>query len=443
VLLISIDTLRADHLGCYGYGPDTSPRLDALAAEGVLFESHISSSSWTLPAHTSLFTSVPDSVHGCVEATNTALAPEFTTLAERFRDSGYRTAGFYAGPYLHPAFGVAQGFETYKGCAPGLGDLDQDDAEQWAMDPDVMRRSHHGVTNGAVYRSAHEWLEQARDEPFLCFVHLWDPHFDFVPPEPYDTMFDPGYEGDINGIDFFFNQKILRGEISERDREHILALYDGEIRWTDKHLGMLLDDLEAWGLEQDTIVVVTSDHGTEFWDHDAIGHRTTLYDELIHVPLVIRAPGLPRGVRVAEQTRAIDVAPTLYQLAGIAGNREAMGASLVPLAHGEGEGRVALSELYSVGRQLRTVRSPEAKLMEDLASGSRFWFDLAADPGERSARGELGARGEALWEQRAVILREVGEGLARRPGDPRSTSLPRGVLDSLSSNGYLGGEDGD
>ena len=441
VLLVSIDTLRADHLGCYGYPRNTSPRLDALARDGVLFESHISSSSWTLPAHAALFTSVPDSVHGCVDVSATALAPEFTTLAERFRAAGYSTAGFYAGPYLHPAFGLAQGFETYEACAAGLGKLDGGAAAEWGADRDVMRQSHSGVTNDVVYARARAWLEEARGEPFFCFVHFWDVHFDFVPPAPYDRLFDPDYEGDVDGVGFFFNERILEGRISERDREHLIALYDGEVRWTDEHLGKLLDDLEGWGLGEATVVAVTSDHGTELWDRGSVGHRSTLFDELIHVPLVLRGPGLPSGVRVEAQTRAIDVAPTLLQLARIAPARETLGVSLVPLARGKGQGRAALSELYSVGRQLRTVRTPEAKWVDDLASGSSYWFDLRADPGELEHLQEPGERQKRLLGARARMLREVGRGLEERPGGPRATELPARVLEALESNGYLGSDE--
>ncbi|MCP3919590.1 MAG: sulfatase [bacterium] len=441
VLLISIDTLRPDHLGTYGYGRDTSPRLDALAREGVVFENHISSSSWTLPAHAALFTGVSDSVHGCVEADGTALAPEFTTVAERFRASGYATGGFYAGPYLHEAFGLGQGFETYRYTSPHTGPLAADHAASWAMDPGVMSASHTGVTNPEVYGAARQWMQAKKDEPFFCFVHFWDVHFDFVPPPPYDTMFDPDYAGDVDGRGFFFDPDIVQNRISERDKDHLRALYDGEIRWTDDHVGKLLDDLDAWGLAENTIVVVTSDHGTEFWEHGGIAHRTTLYDELIRTPLVVRYPGeVPAGGRVEAQTRIIDVGPTVLALAGVDPLPGAMGQSLMPLVRGdEVPARPALSELYSIGRALSAVRGNDTKLIHDQVQGVQVWFDLALDPGERNGQRSFRSEaGGAARERYRVMLGELGAAVARRPAAPGVPDVPVHVRDALRAAGYVG-----
>ena len=445
VLLISIDTLRADHLSCYGYARPTSPRIDVLASEGVLFESHISSSSWTLPAHTALFTGVSDSVHGNLEALGTALSPRFVTLAEVFRSAGYATAGFYAGPYLHEAFGLSQGFDHYEGCGQGILGLASAEVERWAMDPDVMAASHQGVTNPDVYAASRAWLETHRDEPFFCFVHLWDVHFDFTPPPPYDTLFDPDYDGTITGERFFFNRAARTGKLDERDEQHLIALYDGEIRWTDDTVGDLLDDLADWGIAEDTIVALTSDHGTEFWDHGGIAHRTTLYDELVHVPLVLRYPrALPSGRRVAAQTRLVDVAPTLCELAGLRPPPDGMGHSLVSLARTGALDfdNAALSELFSVDRRLRALRTRDGKLIEDLAEDRRTWFDLARDPGELHGHGELdrglGADLERAYRAR---LKELALALESRAGDPEAPELPPGVLESLKAFGYVGGDE--
>ncbi len=191
VILVSIDSLRADHVGCYGYGPETTPNLDRFAREGVRFEQHISSSSWTLPAHAAMFTSVADSVHGCVEATGTALNPAFTTLAERFKGAGYAAGGFYGGPYLHDAFGLGQGFDPYVYCVEENRDVFPGDrVEAWGNNPLNHARSHRGVTNDDVWDAAREWMVSAEDQPFFAFVHFWDVHYDFTPPPPWDTMFD-------------------------------------------------------------------------------------------------------------------------------------------------------------------------------------------------------------------------------------------------------------
>jgi arylsulfatase A-like enzyme len=256
VILISIDMLRPDHLGCYGYRRQTSPNLDRIATEGVVYRNHIASSSWTLPSHASIFTSLPDSLHGCTD-TDRSLAPSATTLAERFQAAGYATAGFFAGPYLHPAFGLGQGFDHYEDCASYAARIDDKPPSDWAMDKEIMVQSHEDVTNGRVYDAVKRWMGGKPDKPFFLFVHLWDVHFDFVPPPPWDTKFDPGYDGWVDGRNFFFDERYGPG-MADKDFKHLLALYDGEIAWTDSILGKLREDLEKAGILDGTVLAITS-----------------------------------------------------------------------------------------------------------------------------------------------------------------------------------------
>lgn len=441
VVLVSIDTLRPDHLGCHGYHRDTSPNLDRLAAEGVRFTQHVSSAPWTLPAHAALFTAVPDSVHGVVDPIATSLAEGFTTLAERLKAAGYATGGVFAGPYLHPAFGLGQGFDRYVDRGKYLGDTPLDERHAWSMDEAVMRASHHGVTNEDVYASAREMLEaHAGAAPFFLFVHLWDVHFDFTPPPPYDRMFDPDYDGPVTGKDFFFDPAI-QAAMPARDREHLVALYDGEIRWTDEVLGRLIADLARLGVAEDTLVVVTSDHGTELFDHGGKGHRTTLYDEQIRVPLILWAPGRLAPRIVDTQTRSIDVAPTILALVDVAPPEGWLGESLAQLARGAPLtfDNVAVSELMSVGRELRAVRTPEAKLVMQTATGAAAWWDLARDPRERVPR-EVGGdpRGQGLMTVYARAVAALSAAVAARPAGPGAPELPEAILRSLAANGYVG-----
>ena len=163
---------------------------------------------------------------------------------------------------------------------------------------------------------------------------LWDVHFDFEPPPPFDTMFDPDYTGNYDGRDFFTDPKI-NASIPERDQQHIISLYDGEIRWTDSFIGKIRRDLESKGLWENTVVVITSDHGTELFDHGAKGHRTTLFDELIHIPLIIHFPRtVIGGRRHSQQTQMIDLGPTLRDLVGLPPVSVTMGESLGPLLRG-------------------------------------------------------------------------------------------------------------
>ncbi|MEM6673351.1 MAG: sulfatase [Planctomycetota bacterium] len=450
VVLVSIDTLRPDHLGCYGYERDTSPNIDAIAAEGAVFEQHISSAPWTLPAHAAMFTSVPDSVHGVIDAIRFRLSEDFETLPESFLEAGYRTAGFFAGPYLHPAFGLGQGFERYVDCVQTVA-LDQIDADNaWSMSDPVLRASHHGVTNDKVYEQWTEFFTEVADDspetPFFAFVHLWDVHFDFTPPPPYDTLFDPDYDGPVTGRDFFYDPEINAG-MPARDREHLIALYDGEIRWTDEIVGRIRHDIQAAGLIGDTILVITSDHGTELFDHGGKGHRTTLYDEQIRIPLIVHWPGHVAPSRCEGQSRMIDLGPTLRDLAGLPAVATTMGATLAPWLRGETSECLdlpAVSELMSVQRNLRSLRTRTGKYVVNHDNDARAWFDLEADPGERTAYG-VADQPRALRLGR--LYDEAAEGLIEAlewaPSATSANDVPDAIRRSLDANGYGGADDED
>ena len=449
VILISIDSLRADHVGCYGYKRQTTPNLDQFAREGARFAQHVSSSSWTLPAHAAMFTSTVDSVHGCVEATGTALNPGFTTLAERFQDAGYATGGFYGGPYLHEVFGLGQGFDEYVYCDKSNREVfPGDKVEAWSNNPNNHARSHDGVTNEAVYGAAREFMAGTGKRPFFAFVHLWDVHYDFTPPPPWETHFNPGYTGPVDGAGFSRNDQRYAPGMAAADFEQLVALYDGEIGWTDTFLGKLREDLERWGVKDDTVVAITSDHGTEFFEHGTKGHRQTVFDEVVHVPFVLWGPGrVPSGTVVEDQTRAIDLAPTLLELADLAQLDTGMGHSLVPATR---SGRVefanaAVSELYSIGFELRAVRVEGGKFLTDERDGApspERWYDLGVDPGEQAASTEFkSGRGAELRQQYLQTLADVERAISRRPGGAVAADLTDEIRRALDANGYLKGGD--
>ena len=201
------------------YSRETSPAIDALASEGVLFENALSSSSWTLPAHAAAFTALPDSVHG-VEVTGSVLAPAHRTLAEALRDAGYSTVGFWSGPFLDPHFGLDQGFDEYIDCRTPF------ELEDGGSRRAINAISHEDVTGPRILESVRAWLERRpAGRPFFMFVHMWDVHYDYIPPPPYDTLFDPDYEGPADGRDV---TRTLEAS-ARRDVEHTIALYDGEI----------------------------------------------------------------------------------------------------------------------------------------------------------------------------------------------------------------------
>jgi len=376
ILLVSIDTLRADHVHSYGYPRPTTPRIDRLAAEGALFEQAIAPTSWTLPSHLTLLTGVPPEIHG-VTLDGRKLAASVPTLAERLRDRGYASAGFVSGAYLDGRFGMAKGFEEY---------------DDYSLVRLAGATASEMISSPTIARLGAEWLERwHRDggrRPFFLFLHFFDPHSAYIPPPPYDRMFDPDYAGELTGQALARDKSPSRFDLSPRDLEHVLALYDGEIAWTDHHVGLVIDQLQRLGALDRTIVVVTSDHGEEFLERGVIGHRTTLYDEVLRVPLVVRyPPRVPAGLRVSRQVRLMDVAPTLLSLAGLGAPTTTVGQAsrdLSPLLAAATASQVpellAFADLHG---QLAAVRTADHKLVEDRRTGARELYDLRRDPRER------------------------------------------------------------
>lgn len=362
IILVSIDSLRADNLGCYGYPRKTSPFVDQLASEGVRFENAISTTSWTLPSHAALFSGLYDSTHGLV-TDDQRLAESVLTIAEVLRNGGYHTAGFFGGPFLHPTFGLDQGFDVYRSCMAGTGsELGQDVRQDLELD---RVPSHADITSPRTLAEVTRWAESGVERPYFLFLHLWDVHYDYIPPQDYVELFDPDYEGDLTGESLASNPAISQ-QMDRRDLEHLIALYDGEIRFTDDHLRLIFEALDSRGLMDDTLTVITADHGEEFFEHGGKGHRRTLFDEMIRVPLIAHWPGqLSSGTVVEDQVRLIDIMPTLAAAAGLAGDLKTQGRDLNPLFRGaELPAVTALSELTVDGNSLRALRTEKQKLLQ-------------------------------------------------------------------------------
>ena len=376
VLLISIDSLRPDHLGCYGYERDTSPVMDSLARAGVLFKNTISTTSWTLPAHISLFTSMDIMVHG-VAGDGVSLHTGIGTLAGVMKEDGYRTAAFCSSPYLNPAFGFDRGFDLYHNI-----DLEDPGFKDTVLPPPEQRDAvHDDITSPRITELSCNWLEKNSGDPFFLFVHMWDVHYDYIPPDPYGLKFDPDYSGDIDGRGFIHNPAINPG-LDARDLDHIIALYDGEIAWVDYHLGLIIKKLKELGVFKRTLIVITADHGDEFFEHGGKGHRNTLYDEVVKIPLIIQGPGVVvRGAEMEEQAGIIDVAPTILNLCGLEIPVWMQGR---PLLSGSGDrtdpaGREVLLEL---GPELQALRADSYKLIFNLKHIQTIIFDLTRGPDE-------------------------------------------------------------
>jgi choline-sulfatase len=358
VLLVSIDTLRRDHVGAYGYGPPTTPRLDALAREAVFCEDAVSTSSWTLPAHLSMLTSVDPGAHGGVDMSHgfNHAAP---TLAALLRQSGFATRAVTSHLYVSAVYGLEDGFDHL--------DFHQD-------------RKATEVANRAM-----DVLDRLGDRPFFLFLHFYDPHWHYEPPDNTRQIFESSYAGTITGRLQDFSHR-SRSDVSAADLAHLIALYDGEIRYVDDELGRVFDHLRARGLDRGTLVLVTSDHGEEFLEHGSWEHQKTLYEEVVRIPLFFRGPGVtPR--RETSQASLLDVAPTVLAWAGLPLPPSMQGRSLLTHA----ADREAYGETdHTVDRTHKLFLRGGAKRWKAILSLDRDgasvseeeWYDLAADPGE-------------------------------------------------------------
>lgn len=430
VVLISIDSLRADHLGVYGYERDTSPHIDALAREGTLFERAVSSTSWTLPAHAALFTALADGIHG-VQRADLALGPELPTLAERLRDAGYATAAVVSGPFLDPRFGLQRGFDEYLNCMSFLDDRFQ---TRSGAPLNLHRAGHADVTGPCVARRARAWLSRLRGRPGFLFLHFWDVHYDYIPPDGYAERFDPHYAGAVDARRFARNPAI-HPDMAPRDLEHVIALYDGEVAATDERVGEVLRALDDLGLARATLVVLTSDHGDAFFEHGQKGHQKDLHRESIAIPLVLRGPGVPAGLRVPGPAHITDIGPTILDLLGLGAPPLGDAVSLVPafvdpdvLAD-----RWVLSELNTTSREYVALESLDRKLIRDLRADATLAYDLAQDPGEARPISPSAEMVSRLDARIAGIQARAG---AAAPA-VRARKLPAEMLERLRVLGYV------
>jgi len=456
VLLISVDSLRRDHVSAYGYrnylSPKvaTTPAVDRLAAEGVRFDDAVSSTSWTLPSHMALMTGLPDILHGVVN-NEKRLDPALSTLAELLGARGYQTGGFFTGPNLHPIFGFNQGFDTYESCSEVAMPID---AFQGTKNPDRLHmheESHGGLTSPALLERSMEWLNgaAAKDDPFFLFVHWWDPHYDYGPPQLYADMFDPDYAGDADATKFYQGGQAK----TARDMDHVLSMYDAEIRYTDDHIAKLIDRIDSLGLAEETLIIFTADHGDEFYEHGKKGHQRNFYDESVRLPLVMRMPSeLPAGEIVNRMVRIQDLAPTILDLCDVAAPTYFEGTSLRSLwDKTAAQDVVAMSpiqvfELDLPARDmLKTgLRRKDVKVTWDYLQNMGEIFNLREDPKELHPRvftdfetSEIPAVRFLREKLEELELRRAD--LPRTPGHTGVDDLPQDLADELAGFGYLDG----
>jgi choline-sulfatase len=396
VVLVTIDTLRADRVGCYGNSAIQTPELDKLAGRGVLFENAIAQAPLTAPSHASMMTGLYPTTHKVRDTGGFVLSPSYVTLATILHKQGWDTAAFVGSSVLKKRFGFNQGFVVY--------------------DDEMPRRGSDSATGNTPERRAGEvvdraiaWLQSRPDKPFFLWVHVYDPHLPYDPPSPFREK----YKG---------------------------RPYEGEIAYTDQQLGRLFQALEKQSAPEKTLTAVLSDHGESFSEHGEYSHGVFLYDSTLQIPFLLAGPGVPAGRRVKQQARTIDVLPTILDLMGGRIPENVQGVPLTGTFRGT-ENPAALSYIESMypklnmgWAELRGIRSNRWKYIR--APKSEL-YDLTEDPAEsknviESHPTEVEKFEAALKSLSGTGVNHTAEKVETAPVDPRTT-------EQLRSLGYLGG----
>lgn len=405
VVMVSVDTLRADRLGAYGYDRPTSPHLDALARESVVFRDVLAQAPSTASSHRSLFMGRYVSEHRNGEI-------EWPTLAGVLREHGWRTAAFVDGGKLTRAFGLDRGFEVY---------------EESGRPENIAA----GPTGGlpVLAPKALAWLRDHRGERSFLFLHTYEVHCPYVPPEPWKSQFTDGFEARFSTAGLCGND-FKRLRLDDRERRYVSDLYDAEIRTVDEQLGDFFEQLRQLGLLDRTVVVVLSDHGESLGERRKIGHNE-VFDVQLKVPLIVRVPS-HRHAEVAAPVQLVDVMPTLLHALGVPYDFELSGRDLAPYVAGtEPAERLRLAETGKLNA--RSVRLDRRWSLVTRQAGPFGLYDLASDPAEESnLLGQHPGRAKALQ----AALDELGFGWRGSREEPKHLSAEDEA--KLRALGYVG-----
>lgn len=509
ILLIILDTLRRDRLSTYGYGRETSPELDAFAAEATLFERAVAAAQWTVPSHASMFTGVYASTHQLTQP-DARLSGSYPTLAEILQVGGYHTAGFCNNPLVGVLDnGLQRGFErfyNYAGAAPNRpfnvsssrarravaqrwGRIARAISNQFAHSEPLFRLSlhpwltpiwtrhvnykghtQHSIDDAIAYVRQHRAAGQHR--PLFTFLNLMGAHFPYRPPQHYMERIAPEISGDRQAYAFMrrFNGDAARWAsppdppLTDWERRVLDGFYDAEITYQDEHLGRLLRYLRESGALEDTLVIIAADHGEGHGDHDFLGHGFVVYQELVHVPLVIHYPArFPLGKRIATNVSTRRIFHTILDIAGIKPpldeadpNANVSGLSLAMAVNGkpDAEDGIAFAEAFPPTTFLSVLEHRNPALIERLSltqvrrgiydgankltvAGNRVegLFDVSADPAE--TRDLAGNQPQLVTDMQRRISAFVTSAERYRAGGEAFGAISDGVVENLRALGYI------
>jgi arylsulfatase A-like enzyme len=448
VVLISLDTLRPDHLGVYGYDRLTSPVIDGLGREGAVFEDASTTSPWTLPSHASMLTGLYPNRHGAVDW-EAALDVNLPTLASHLSSRGYLTAAVVNTLHLSERFGLPRGFEKFS----------------YVKENEERVSPSTWVTDQAI-----EWLEQFRDRPVFLFLHYYDVHSRYAALPRYERQFVSPYDGPADGSSgqlylyllspefisacqadpdqescrTWAKRPILSGadaqqqrvDFDQDDLRHLLDLYDAGVRQTDAELGRLVHFLRTERLLDEALVIVTSDHGEQFLEHGSVLHSRTHYQEVMSVPLIMRGPGIPAGSRISTPVSLVDVVPTILAALGESEALETDGLDLSALWQSAGPADAArfrdraLFSEADASNVLLVARHGRYKLHYNRLTGEEELYDLELDPGEQTNLAERDPT--TAGRLRGLLTNRLGDG---RRGE--AVELTPEEAERLRALGYL------
>jgi arylsulfatase A-like enzyme len=424
VVLIVVDTLGARHLQAYDSRLNNSPHIAKLAQEGVLFRNAYSVAPWTKPAIASIFTSLLPSEHKLRDL-HDKLSTEQLTMAELLKLRGYATMGKVSHTFLNEKQGFSQGFDSFE-VVPFRGNV------------------HHAITSETVSTRALRWLEQHQKEsakkPFFMFLHYFDPHYNYQHHPQFDRT--SKYKGKLQpGTDIRELRRLIP-ELTKEDIQYLVDLYHEEIQFTDHHIGRVIDDLKKRGLDSNTLVILTADHGEEFMEHDFIGHTRTLYDELVNIPLIFWLPGKLKPAEIKENVSALDILPTVLALENSesALSSKMSGVSLLPTLLQGREVAADREILFEVDFRSSGIKANQAgvkreklKVIYDKPSQNWALHDLERDPFELNDQ-------KSQYPADLQALQKILESLMSKQGqqaEPVSSVASPEEVEQLKSLGYM------
>ncbi len=425
-----MDSLRADQLGRYGSNLHLTPVMDGIASGGARFDTAISHSPWTLPAVASLYTSKIPGHHSAGKTISPfqfqPLKDEHTTLAQVLKQNGYRTGAVVNVDFLTEAFGMSQGFEKVDFSGSMTDELTRNASE--------------------TADAASDMMNEFGDDPFFMVVHFFDPHLTYDPPKKFRKRFAKPADRNQDGFIFGTHEQMMelrRGitELPEDVRDRLKALYQAEIAYTDSQIGVIVKKLKSQGIINNTLIVITADHGEEFGDHGGFEHGHTLYDELLHVPLIFHLPDvIPFEKSIKQTVRQIDIAPTILDILEIQENPDFAGDSLLPFINASDANRPdrsVFSEGNFWGPNKYAWRSGNYKLIHEPDENRSMVFDIRNDRDEQTDISETHPEiVRPLMENLSLIVKNLNTRDQSRENQ-ESAALTDDELNRLRELGYI------